>query len=83
MKPEQRPALANALLNFGSEIDSKCDPDLFKKLASGEPIEARKLYKDPFIMRDYARLAFNANTLPRETEHTTGFFRRFSSCTCL
>ncbi len=77
MKPEQRPGLARTLLNFGSEIDSKCDPDLFKKLASGEPIEARKLYKDVFIMRDYARLAFNANTLPRETEHTHGFFRRF------
>lgn len=77
MKPEQRPALGGALLNFGSEIDSKCDPDLFKKLASGEPIEARKLYNDPFIMRDYARLAFNANTLPRETEQTVGYFRRF------
>ncbi len=76
-KPENRVMLANALLNFGSEISSRCDVDLLKKLASGEPIEARKLYRDVFIMRNYARLAFNANVLPRNTEQTTGFFRRF------
>ena len=76
-KMENRCALGSALLNFGSEINDRCDADLFKKMASGEPIEARRLYSDPYIMRDYARLAFNANQLPRDTEHTTGFFRRF------
>jgi putative DNA primase/helicase len=76
-KMENRFRLAGALLNFGSEISDRCDADLFKKLASGEPVEARKLYKDVFIIRDYARLAFNANVLPKNTEQTTGFFRRF------
>jgi len=76
-KMENRCALGSALLNFGSEINERCDADLFKKMASGEPLEARRLYSDPYIMRDYARLAFNANLLPRDTEHTTGFFRRF------
>jgi putative DNA primase/helicase len=76
-KIENRFPLASSLLNFGSEINDRCDADLLKKLASGEPVEARRLYKDTFIMRDYARLAFNANVLPRDTEHTTGFFRRF------
>lgn len=76
-KIENRSGLANALLNFGSEISDRCDADLFKKLASGEPVEARRLYKDVYIMRNYARLAFNANVLPRNTEQTEGFFRRF------
>lgn len=76
-KMENRCALGSALLNFGSEINDRCDADLFKKMASGEPLEARRLYNDAYIMRDYARLAFNANLLPRDTEHTTGFFRRF------
>lgn len=76
-KMENRCALGSALLNFGSEINERCDADLFKKMASGEPIEARRLYSDPYIMRDYARLAFNANLLARDTEHTNGFFRRF------
>ena len=76
-KMENRCSLGSALLNFGSEINERCDADLFKKMASGEPLEARRLYNDAYIMRDYARLAFNANLLPRDTEHTTGFFRRF------
>lgn len=42
-KMENRCALGSALLNFGSEINERCDADLFKKMASGEPIEARRL----------------------------------------
>ena len=76
-KTENRCGLGNSLLNFGSEIKGNCDADLFKKLASGEPIEARRLYSDVFIMRNYAKLAFNANLLPKDTEQSTGFFRRF------
>lgn len=76
-KIEHRHQLGSSLLNFGSEISDRFDFDLFKKLASGEPIEARRLYKDIFTMRHYARLAFNANVLPRNTENTNGFFRRF------
>lgn len=76
-KMENRCALGSALLNFGSEINERCDTDLFKKMASGEALEARRLYQDSYIMRNYARLAFNANILPRDTEHTNGFFRRF------
>jgi putative DNA primase/helicase len=76
-KMENRCALGAALLNFGSEIADRCDADLLKKLSSGEPLEARKLYNDSYTMRDYARLAFNANVLPKDTEHTHGYFRRF------
>lgn len=76
-KMENRCALGSALLNFGSEFNGRCDFEIFKQMASGEPLEARRLYNDPYTMRDYARLAFNANLLPRDTEHTTGFFRRF------
>lgn len=76
-KAENRFKLAGALLNFGSEISDRCDPDLLKKLASGEPIEARRLYQDIYVIREYARLAFNANVLPKNTEQTRGFFRRF------
>lgn len=75
--PKNRPELGLALLNFGSEISDRCKVDLFKKLTSGEPVPARKLYNDTYMMNDYARLAFAANVLPANTEHTIGFFRRF------
>lgn len=72
-----RAKLTNKLLNYSSEISSRLDTDIFKKLASGEPIEARLPYEQPFLLRTYARLAFNCNELPREIEHSEAFFRRF------
>ena len=32
---------------------------------------------DNNTLKDYARLAFNSNDLPRDVEHTEAFFRRF------
>jgi putative DNA primase/helicase len=75
--PENRIMLASSLLNYASEFDGKCNSGTFKKMVSGEPLEARHRYRDPFVMNDYARLAFNVNELPKDIEHTHGFFRRF------
>ncbi|GAB3962997.1 phage/plasmid primase, P4 family [Spirosoma harenae] len=72
-----RAKLADKLLNYGSEIKGSLESDVFKQLASGEPVEAKPLYRDPFIMREYAKLMFNCNTLPKEVEHSEAFFRRF------
>ena len=72
-----RSHLEEKLLNYGSEIKGSLESDIFKQLASGEPIGAKRLYKDPFIMRDYAKLMFNANELPKDVEHNEAFFRRF------
>jgi putative DNA primase/helicase len=71
-----RAGLAGFLLNYSSEIGRNAKPENFKKMASGEPIDARLPYGKPFILRQYARLAFNCNDLPRDVEHTHAFFRR-------
>jgi putative DNA primase/helicase len=76
-EPSYRAKLANKLLNYGSEIKGSLESDTFKQLASGEPIEAKMLYKDPFTMRDYAKLLFNCNELPKDVEHNEAYFRRF------
>lgn len=65
------------LLNYSSELTGNLEAAAFKQLASGEPIEAKRLYKDPVIIYDYARLSFNCNVLPQAKERTNGFFRRF------
>jgi putative DNA primase/helicase len=75
--PEKRLPLVGKLLNYGSEISGCLQSEAFKKAASGEPLEFRRLYGDSFTTKDYARLAFNANNLPSEVEITDGFFRRF------
>ncbi|MCF8372402.1 MAG: DUF5906 domain-containing protein [Bacteroidales bacterium] len=76
-KGYHRAKLANKLVNYASEINGKLETSLFKQLVSGEPIEARLPYGQPFIMKKYAKLIFNANELPRDVEHTNAYFRRF------
>ena len=73
----QRAKIGNVLVNYGSEINSKLESSLFKQLVSGEPVEARLPYGEPFTLTQYAKLIFNCNELPRDVEHTEAYFRRF------
>lgn len=72
-----RAKIANKLVNYASEINGKLETDIFKQMASGEPIEARLPYGEPFILNEYAKLIFNCNELPKDVEHTNAYFRRF------
>jgi putative DNA primase/helicase len=72
-----RAEIVNKLLNYASEISKEMNCDLFKKLASGEAFTARSPYGKPFEVRNYAKMIFNANELPKDTEQTNAFFRRF------
>ena len=71
-----RAMIAGKLVNYASEINGKLETSFFKQLASGEPVEARLPYGDPFTISDYAKFIFNLNELPREIEHTNAYFRR-------
>lgn len=72
-----RAKIVDKLVNYATEINSKLKTDVFKTLASGEPIEARLPYGEPFNVSEYAKLIFNGNELPTDVEHTNAFFRRF------
>ncbi len=72
-----RAKIGDKLVNYSSEISSKLDAPIIKQLVSGEPIEARLPYGEPFILTQYAKLIFNTNELPKNVEHTHAFFRRF------
>ena len=76
-KESYRANLSNKLLNYSSEINGKLQTGMFKQLVSGEPIEAKALYSQPFIMTNYAKLIFNCNELPKDVEQSLAFFRRF------
>lgn len=76
-KGYQRAMIANKLVNYASEINGKLEANIFKQLVSGEAVEARLPYGNPFIMTEYAKLIFNCNELPRDVEQTTAYFRRF------
>lgn len=74
-----RAMLVNKLLNYSSEIGgTKINADTMKQIISGEPISCRLPYGKPFIIDgDYAKLAFNANSLPKNIENSHAYFRRF------
>ena len=69
--------LANKLVNYASEINGNLEASIFKQLVSGEPVEARLPYGQPFILKQYAKMIFNCNELPKDVEHTNAYFRRF------
>lgn len=76
-KGYSRAMIKNKLLNYSSDFGGKIFSNgIFKQLASGEPVEARRLYKEPEIIRSYARLAFNCNSMPSSTDTSFGFRRR-------
>lgn len=72
-----RAMLSNKLLNYASEITGELEAGMFKQLTSGEPVPARMIYCAPIIVKDYGKLAFNCNGLPKNVEHTHAYFRRF------
>lgn len=72
-----RAMIENKLVNYASEISSNLQTSIFKQLVSGEPVEARLPYKEPFTLKQYAKLIFNCNTLPKDVEHTNAYYRRF------
>ena len=73
-----RAMIDTKLLNYASEISSRMDPDRFKNLVSGEPIEARHPAGRAMQIEQYAKLMFNCNALPKaKGDLTNAFFRRF------
>lgn len=76
-KGYSRAMIEDKLLNYASEINGRVESDVFKKMASGEPIEARLPYGKPLTLTQYAKMLFNCNELPKDTENTDAFFRRF------
>lgn len=55
------------LANIGDDIgdDFIPNPAVFKKLVSGDRVNAERKGKDPFDFNSYAKLLFSANNIPR------------------
>jgi len=70
--------LEHKLANIGDDIDPKeiTDTGTIKKLFTGESLTVQRKFKDPFILRSYAKMIFSCNTLPRILDKTTGMYSR-------
>jgi putative DNA primase/helicase len=73
----QRAELGNYLFNVSTEISTRMELDIFKKVASREALQGRYPYGRSFNIHDYATSVFATNELPKDVEQTVAFFRRF------
>lgn len=59
--------LSGKLANIGDDISSEYIPNasVFKKLVTGERIQAERKGQDPFEFNNYSKFLFSANDIPR------------------
>ena len=72
-----RARLTNVLLNYSSEKGTDLNVETFKALISGEPLQAREPYGKPFTITNKVKFIMNCNELPKETESTDAYYRRY------
>lgn len=72
------PKLRFSAVNLGTELDVIAIDESanFKTIVSGEPVEARPIYAQPFTMQTGCKLWFLANGLPRFKNGTEAELRR-------
>lgn len=70
--------LFGKMANLGDDIADEFIPDAstFKKLTTGDRINAERKGKDPFEFNNYAKLIFSANNIPRIKDKTGAVQRR-------
>ena len=67
--------LANISADIGNQRLKKTN--IFKMLVTGDRLEVEKKNKDPFNFYNYAKLLFSANEIPKSSDRTYAFYRRW------
>lgn len=77
-KPENIASLAHSQLNIQTELPGTqaLPTDDIKKIASGEPVEGRRMRQDPFSFRPFVFNLWGANQLPKFKDSTDGSILR-------
>lgn len=70
--------LENKLANLGDDIPAfrVKDSSQLKTLSSGDSITVERKNKDPFILKNYAKLIFSTNKMPNIDDQSHGLGRR-------
>ncbi len=73
-----RQMLDRKLFNFSEETPTKAllEHSMFKTLVTGGEIQVRSPYKEPYSIKNNAKLIFSCNELPKAVDTTYGFYRR-------
>ena len=70
--------IVGKLANIGDDISNGyiAENSKFKKLVTGEPLMVERKGVDPFKIRNYGKLIFSANEVPRVNDLSDGLARR-------
>lgn len=70
--------IVGKLANIGDDISNNYMPDnsKFKKLVTGESLMVERKGKDPFEIKNFGKLIFSANEIPRVNDTSDGLSRR-------
>ncbi len=73
-----RQMLDGKLLNVAEETPTKAmlDSSMFKNLTAGGELQVRAPYKEPYMIKNKAKMAYSCNGLPESEDTSQGFFRR-------
>jgi len=72
-----RAEIENKILNMATEIPPEMRADVFKKIASGEPVDSERKYEPAYQIYQYAKMMFSINEMIVTNESTASFIRRF------
>ena len=73
----QRVSLYEKLVNISTEVGHQAmDSEYYKKIVSGDEINAAFKHKDTFDFRPYAKLVFAVNRMPKVVDNSDGFYRK-------
>lgn len=76
--PFKTAELENKLANIGDDINRKdiVDTGTIKKLFTGESVTVERKYQPPFTLKNYAKMIFSCNEIPRIADKTYGMYSR-------
>jgi putative DNA primase/helicase len=71
--------LYGKLLNAAADINDAAlhQTGKFKALTGNDTIDAQKKFQDSFNFKNYAKLLYSANTLPKTSDDSYAFYRRW------
>jgi len=67
------------MVNIAGDLNNTSlkETGLFKELSSGDPIQAKRKFKRDLIFKNYSKMIFACNELPRVYDTSKGFWRRW------
>jgi putative DNA primase/helicase len=71
--------LLGKLANIFADLDERAieSSSQFKTLTTGDLMDAERKHEQPFTFKNYARLVFSANRMPRSIDKSFAYYRRW------